>query len=100
LPASSNKQRSPGFELAEDTIFNVNNGVSSSLDFFVCSTCHFLLAQKGAKTIVFEPARALAKKGYPECFRDPMLPPARPTRPSLGKEAIALFYWLVLRLIE
>jgi len=29
--------------------------------------------------------------------RDPMLPPARLARPSLGKEAIALFYWLVLR---
>jgi len=26
-----------------------------------------------------------------------MLPRARPTRPSLGKEAYALFFWLVLR---
>gem|GEM_PF-4950591 len=26
-----------------------------------------------------------------------MLPPARLARPSLGKEALALFYWLVLR---
>ena len=30
--------------------------------------------------------------------RDPMLPPAiQPARPSLGKEASALFFWLVLR---
>jgi len=27
----------------------------------------------------------------------PMLPRARLARPSLGKEAIALFFWLVLR---
>jgi len=66
---------------------NVNYGVLPSKDFSLCSTCHFLLAQKGAKTIVFEPAFCvIAKRAL--C---PMLPRAWLARPSLGKEAYALF---------
>ncbi len=44
------------------------------------SPCHFLLAQK------------VTKKGTL-----PNASPRKPTRPSLGKEAHALLYWLVLR---
>ena len=50
------------------------------------SPCHFLLAQK-----VTNPDPVSLRDG------SPMLPHTNPTRPSLGKEAIALFYWLVLR---
>jgi len=52
-----------------------------------------LLAQKrGNKREFVEPARALAKKGTL-----PNATACRPSRPSLGKEADALFFWLVLR---
>gem|GEM_PF-3561937 len=52
-----------------------------------------LLAQKRAKRS-FEPALCAVtkEKGYPVSLRDPMLPRARPARPSLGKEAYALYF--------
>jgi len=63
-----------------------------------------LLAQKGAKTIVFEPAFCvMAKKGTSPnaCLSADRLLPAYPSHPSLGKEAYALFtgWCCALRLI-
>jgi|GEM_PF-1531306 len=39
----------------------------------------------------------LAQKSNQKRALCPMLPPTYPARPSLGKEANALFFWLVLR---
>jgi|GEM_PF-1834733 len=52
----------------------------------------FCLPKKGAtnQRLLSQPVRDQKRALFP------MLPRARPTRPSLGKEAIALFFWLVL----
>jgi len=50
-----------------------------------------LLAQKGATNQRLLSQLVGEQKGHPECFRDPILPPTYPARPSLGKEAYAFF---------
>gem|GEM_PF-1068508 len=58
----------------------------------------FLLAQKrGSNESLRASLLCDGKKGHPVSLRDPMLQPAYPARPSLGKEASPLFYRLVLR---
>jgi len=73
------------------------------LDFILfAAPVTFLLAQKrGDKPAFVEPARALAKKGYPDpvslrdgtqCF----CPHSQPA-PRWAKNPTRFFYWLVLR---
>jgi len=65
---------------------NTNVSLSVALPLF-CMPKKGATNQRLLSQLVSEQKRALC----------PMLPPTRPARPSLGKEPIALFFWLVLR---